>query len=202
MPAVNPSVDALLVIDMQNSFCDPAGAMYAPFGEPMFEIDRVVASTAEVVDAARTAGTPVIFTRHQYRPGHADFGPLFPQYLELLKTVGGLLGGTWDVEVIKELAPTDRDLVVDKARLDGFHGTSLDSLLRGMAAQRIAVVGVMTNACVETTIRAAAMRDYQVTLLSDCTTTKEQSHLDMSLTCLAAYHLATVETFSPELFTG
>lgn len=202
MADIDQAMDALLVIDMQNSFCNPAGVMYAPFGEPLFEIDRVIAATAEAVDAARSAGTPVIFTRHQYRPGHADFGPLFPQYLELLKAAGGLLGGTWDVEVIKELAPTERDLVVDKARLDGFHGTSLDSLLRGLRADRIAVVGVMTNACVETTTRAAAMRDYQVTLLSDCTTTKEESHRDMSLTCLAEYHLATVQAFSPELFTG
>jgi ureidoacrylate peracid hydrolase len=202
MTSTASSVDALLIIDMQNSFCDPAGVMYAPFGEPLFEIEGVVTNTAAAVDAARRAGLPVVFTRHQYQPGHADFGRLFPQYLELLRDRQGLLAGTWDVAVIDELNQSGDDLVVDKPRLDAFHGTSLDTLLHGLGARRIAVAGVMTNACVETTTRSAAMRDYQVTLLSDCTTSQQENHRDMSLECLEAYHLAAVRPFSEALFAS
>jgi ureidoacrylate peracid hydrolase len=202
MTTAASSVDALLVIDMQNSFCNPAGVLYAPFGEPLFEIEKVVSKTATAVDAARSAGLPVVFTRHQYRPGYADFGLLFPQYLELLREKQGLLAGTWDVDVIDDLKPGADDLVVDKPRLDAFHGTSLDTLLHGLGARRIAIAGVMTNACVETTTRAAAMRDYLVTLFSDCTTSQQEKHRDMSLECLEAYHLATVRPFDEALFTS
>jgi ureidoacrylate peracid hydrolase len=195
------SVDALLIIDMQNSFCDPAGVVYAPFGEPLFEIEKVVARTVTAVAAARSAGLPVVFTRHQYQPGYADFGLLFPQYLDLLRARHGLLAGTWDVDIIDELKQNSDDLVIDKPRLDAFHGTSLDTLLHGLGARRIAVAGVMTNACVETTTRAAAMRDYLVTLFSDCTTSQRKEHRDMSLECLEAYHLASVRQFDEALFS-
>jgi len=193
-------VDALLVIDMQNSFCHPDGVMYDGLGEPMFEIGQTVKATAAAVGAARAARVPVVFTRHQYQPGHADFGPLFPQFCELLRARQGLLARSWDTEVVDELEFGPHDLVVDKARLDAFFNTTLDTLLHSMGVTRIAAAGVLTNACVETSVRAAAMRDYDVTVLSDCTTSGTEQHRAMSLECLEAYHIASVRPFSPELF--
>jgi ureidoacrylate peracid hydrolase len=192
-------VDALLVIDMQNSFCHPDGVMYDALGEPMFEIGQTVKATATAVAAARAARVPVVFTRHQYQAGHADFGPLFPQFCDLLRARHGLLARSWDVDVIDELEFAPHDLVVDKARLDAFFNTTLDTLLRSMGVTRIAAAGVLTNACVETSVRAAAMRDYDVTVLSDCTTSGQEQHRAMSLECLEAYHIASVRPFSPEL---
>jgi nicotinamidase-related amidase len=63
-----------------------------------------------------------------------------------------------------------------------------------------AVAGVITNACVETSARSAAMRDYDVTVLADCTTSAQEQHRDMSLECLMAYSIASVRPFSPDLF--
>jgi ureidoacrylate peracid hydrolase len=194
-------LDALLVIDMQNSFCHPDGVMYDALGQPLFEIDKTVMATAEAVAAARAAHVPVVFTRHQYRSGHVDFGPLFPQFRDLLQAKQGLLARTWDADIIDELEFGPSDLVVDKARLDAFYNTSLDTLLRNMGISRIAIGGVITNACVETSTRAAAMRDYQVTVLSDCTTSGQEQHRAISLECLEAYHIASVRPFAAELFT-
>jgi ureidoacrylate peracid hydrolase len=197
-PASRP-VDALLVIDMQNSFCHPGGVMYEALGQPLFEIEKTVAATAAAVASARAARVPIVFTRHQYQPGHADFGALFPEFLSLLRANDGLLAGTWDIDVVDELDVGSGDLIVDKPRLDAFHGTSLDILLRSMGVTRLAVAGIMTNACVETTTRAAAMRDYEVTVLSDCTTTGQERHRTMSLECLEAYHIAEVDRFTPDM---
>jgi nicotinamidase-related amidase len=192
-------IDALIVIDMQNAFCHPDGSMYDSLGAPLHEIEPVVRATAEAVARARSAGLPVVFTRHRYLPGHADFGPLFPQFLELLRSRDGLLGGTWDTEVIDELGTGPADLMIDKSRLDAFHGTSLDTLLRSLGVHRPAVAGVITNACVETTVRAAAMRDYTVTLLADCITSGSAEHRAASLTCLQAYQLAEVVPWTAAL---
>ena len=200
MPSPIQSVDAFLVIDMQNSFCHPGGVMYDALGAPLADIEETVKATAAAVRAARAARTPIVFTRHQYQAGHADFGPLFPTFCDLLRARGGLLAGSWDTDVIDELEFGAGDLVVDKARLDAFHNTSLDTLLRSMGAARIAVAGVITNACVETSARAAAMRDYDVTVLSDCTTSALERHRAMSLECLEAYHIASVRPCTPELF--
>jgi nicotinamidase-related amidase len=195
-------VDALLVIDMQNSFCNPDGIMYAALGPPLFEIDATVKATASAVAAARAARVPVVFTRHQYQPGHADFGRLFPQFRELLEAKQGLLARTWDTDVIDELEFSAHDFVIDKARLDAFYNTTLDTLLRSMGVVRFAAAGVITNACVETSVRAAAMRDYEVTVLSDCTTSGQEQHRVMSLECLEAYHIASVHPFTPDLFAS
>ena len=200
MAAQLDPLDALLVIDMQNSFCHPDGVMYDALGQPLFEIDKTVKATAEAVAAARAAHVPVVFTRHQYRSGHVDFGPLFPQFRDLLQAKQGLLARTWDADIIDDLELGPSDLVVDKARLDAFYNTSLDTLLRNMGIARIALAGVITNACVETSTRAAAMRDYQVTVLSDCTTSGQEQHRTMSLECLEAYHIASVRPFAAELF--
>jgi nicotinamidase-related amidase len=82
--------------------------------------------------------------------------------------------------------------VVDKARLDAFYNTTLDTLPRSMGVKRVAAAGVVTNACVETTERAATMRDYHVTVLSDCTTSALEQHRATSLECLEAYNIASV----------
>ena len=94
------------------------------------------------------------------------------------------------------------DLLVPKARLDAFHNTGLDTLLRSMGVTRLAIAGIITNACVETTTRAAAMRDYFVTILADCTTSGQQHHRDKSLECLSDYHIAEVRPSSELAYLG
>lgn len=113
---------------------------------------------------------PVVFTRYRYRSGHVDFGPLFPQFRDLPQVKQDLLAHTWDADIIDDLEFGPSDLAVDKARLDAFYNTSVDTLLRSMGIVRIAVAGVITNACAETSPRSAAMRDCQVTVLCDCMT--------------------------------
>src|ERR1700722_9455128 len=103
MPVPFGNIDAFLVIDMQNSFCHPDGVLYEARGAPLANIGETVAATATAVAAARAAPVPIVFTRHQYQAGHADMGPLFPQYHDLLRAKDGLLARSWDVEVIDEL---------------------------------------------------------------------------------------------------
>lgn len=76
-----------------------------------------------------------------------------------------MLPGSWDSAVVDGLRATESDLYVDKARMDAFYNTDLELLLRGLSAERLAVSGIVTNACVETTTRSAAMRDLDVMLL-------------------------------------
>ncbi len=76
-----------------------------------------------------------------------------------------------------ELACGPGDLVVDKVRFDAFQWTSLEPLLRGLGVDELVVCGVITNICVETTIRSAFMRDFPVIMLADC--------------CAAATHACT-----------
>ncbi|GAB2990274.1 cysteine hydrolase [Amycolatopsis acidiphila] len=158
---------ALLVVDMQNGFCHPDGSL-PKLGAALAGVDAAVSNTAVAVAHARATGMPVVFTRHVYRPGFYDEGPWLAGRSPGLAAVGGLLAGSWDGDVVDGLGRREDDLVVDKCRLDAFQWTSLEPLLRGLAVTELVACGVVTNFCVETTVRSAIMRDFEVTLLEDC----------------------------------
>ena len=80
-----------------------------------------------------------------------------------------LTEGTWDAEIVEELAPQPGDLVITKTRYSGFAGTPLDSQLRMRGIQFLFFAGIATNVCVESTLRDAFFLDYWPILLRDAT---------------------------------
>lgn len=124
-----------------------------------------------------------------------DIGGTLLRHRELMAGSSALLRDSWDAAVIDELAPEPDDVIIDKTRYDAFHGTDLDQLLRGRAhgPGRLLLSGIVTNACVETTARSAAMRDYTVTLVeAGCGSRTTEFHR-MSVECMAAFSIVTVD---------
>jgi nicotinamidase-related amidase len=80
-----------------------------------------------------------------------------------------------------QLLPTlDRgagDELVEKAACDSFLETPLDALLRSRGITELVIVGCATDFCVDTTVRSAAARGYQVIVPSDGHTTRDRPHL-------------------------
>jgi nicotinamidase-related amidase len=182
---------ALLVVDMQNGFCHPEGS-FARIDMGLEGAAEAVRNAATAVAQARRAGIPVVFTRHLYRPGRADEGRALKQNSPALAGVDGLAAGTWDAEVVAELGCGPSDPVVDKVRFDAFQWTSLEPLLRGLDVDELAVCGVVTNICVETTIRSAFMRDFSVVMLADCCAAQTRRLHELSVEVLTAYRLAEI----------
>ncbi len=182
---------ALIVVDMQNGFCHPQGSVPVA-GMALADVDRAVANNALVVADARRNGVPVIFTRHVYRPGRSDEGSNLGRMQPALADLGGLAEGSWDGDVIDELSAGPEDLYVDKARFDAFQWTSLDLILQGMGVRELVVTGVVTNICVESTVRSGFMRDYPITVLGDCCAAMTTRLHDIGLEVLESYRLATV----------
>jgi ureidoacrylate peracid hydrolase len=187
----------LMVIDMQNGFCHPEGSLPS-LGMGLADVDRAVDGTVRAVAGARAQGMPVVFTRHVYRPGRADEGPNLSAAGPRLAEVSALAAGSWDAAVIDELDCTADDLVVDKARFDAFLWTSLDPLLRGLGATELVFTGVVTNVCVESTVRSAFMRDYEVTVLGDCCAARTPRLHDIALEALGEYGFCTVSSAAQE----
>ena len=188
------SADAVLVIDMQNSFLRPGGAMYEHRGRALRDPDGTIQRVSEVVAAATSGGVPVIYTRHCYRPGYADAGSRTMRLFQTMETEP-LVRGTWDAGIVDELKPGLGAAVVDKTRMDAFLSTDLDVLIRGISATRLVVTGIVTNACVETTTRSAAMRDLDVTILENCCSTYTAEHQANALEALEFYLFAQVKSW-------
>jgi len=90
----------------------------------------------------------------------------------------GFRKGTWGAQIIDALPRHPGDIVVEGKRgFDGFATTNLDFLLRWRGIHTIAIAGLLTNCCVESTARTGYDKGYDVVTLTDCTATigeKEQ----------------------------
>ena len=174
---------ALLVIDMQNGFCHPKGS-FASLELDVSMCTAAIVGCVELVEAARDADVPVVFTRYLYRPDYRDGGVLVRDLLPALADVRSLEAGTWDGELVDELVPTERDFVVDKNRYSAFYGTRLEPILTSLGIRNLVVCGVTTNMCVETTVRDASQRDYRTVVVSDATGELDRQRHDVALATL------------------
>lgn len=184
MTAVRLDRAALLVIDMQNGFCHPQGSV-ARGGAAVAACQAVVATVAELLDCARAAHLPVIFTRFVYRPDYADGGILIDELRPHLKDRRSLIQGEWDAEIVAELTPRPDEFVVDKNRFSAFYGTNLETILRGLDIRTLIVCGVTTNMCVESTVRDAGQRDYRVYVVRDAVGELDRARHEHALAAMA-----------------
>lgn len=171
---------ALLVIDMQNGFLDEQGSM-ARIGMPHDALVPAVAGCERLVEAARKAGVPVIYTRYVYQPGYTDGGLLPHELVPQMVEAQALINGTWDAEIVPSLTPAEGEVVIDKSRPSSFYGTQLEPVLTSQDIRSLVLCGVTTNICVETTARDAGQRDYRVHVVADACTEYDQTRHDVAL---------------------
>jgi ureidoacrylate peracid hydrolase len=152
---------------MQNGFCDPGGFMNK-IGLDYTTSAATAAPIRKLLDAARKASVPIFFTRYSLNEDYSDAGLLI-EVFPAIRGTGGMVRGTWDADVIDELAPLPDEVVIDKTRYSAFFGTDLEERLRALAVDTLIVCGVTTNICVESTVRDAFFRDIRVVVPSDGT---------------------------------
>ena len=151
-----PDLDntALLVIDVQRAFDDHDywGERNSPDCE---------ANVAALIGAWRDAGRPLVYVRHDsVEPG----SPLAP----------GLPGNAF-----KDVVSGEPDLLVTKHVNSAFYGDQdLNAWLRERGIGSIAVCGITTNHCVETTARMGANLGYDVLFALDATHTFDRTGPD------------------------
>lgn len=179
-----PGRTALVVVDMQNAFCLDTGSM-AGIGLDIAMLKDAVEPCGRLIAGARAAGVPVIYTRYVYRADYADGGIMVKYLLPDLGGADYLAAGTWDVEIVDELAPQDGDYVIDKNRPSAFYATGLEPILNGLDVDSLVVCGVTTNCCVESTVRDASQRDYKTFVVPDATGELERARHDFAINSMA-----------------
>ena len=155
---VKPSVTlsasdtALLVVDMQNDFVRPGGAL------PVEAASETVDGISRLITTARAHGVPVAFTQDTHTDDDREFD-IWPRHC---------VRGTKGWEIIDELPRQNDDLVVRKNRYDGFYGTPLDHYLgRIWEIENLIIVGTVANICVGQTAASAGLRWYHVVTPAD-----------------------------------
>jgi nicotinamidase-related amidase len=143
---LSPTRTALVVIDVQRALFDP----------PPFEADEVIVRINALAARARAAGVPVVYVQHE--------------------DDGSLAHASSGWELAPHLAADADDLRVRKRTCDSFLGTDLHALLAERDVRHLLVCGYATEFCVDTTVRSAAAKGYDVTLAADAHTTHDKPH--------------------------
>jgi len=176
---------ALLAIDMQHGFLDPGASLEVPKGR------AIIPSLRRLITACRATRVPVIFTQFVYSTDLPCLrgDPFGTEHLPAKRNratgfgrpssnclVGPNAGdGQESADIVPELAPLPGELVVASHVYDKFLDTPLDLALRSQQVTHLVVTGVTTDICVNSTVLAAANRNYRVTVLTDGVATIEDT---------------------------
>ena len=188
---------ALVVVDMQNDFCDSNGALAKSGSDPSL-IQAMAPRLLRLLQTAREASLPIVHVRTEHSPW-TDSESWIGRHHGQRRTV--CFPGSWGAEyypgfeprVDAERRPGGHEFVVTKHRYSGFVGTELELVLRAHGIRTVVMTGEATNVCVESTARDAFMRDYWVAFVSDCTASTSQSAHEATLYTMAR-HFGTVVT--------
>jgi nicotinamidase-related amidase len=171
---------------MQNDYCSADGASDRN-GRDLTQIRAILQEMRSLIDAAHAAEVPVIFTKYTVGPG--NLGLSGPEVLRRGMNFAGLdstVKGTWGHELIDEVPyAAGLDLMMEKRRLSAFTGTDLDLVLHSRGIKTLVVAGVVTQGCVESTVREAANADYYVAIPRECVASTDQKAHETSLRSMA-----------------
>lgn len=161
------SETALLVVDVQNDFADPAGSLYVAGG------DQIIGSVNEQIQAAREAGAFVVYTQDWHpetTPHFAKDGGIWPVHC---------VQNTWGAEFHPALQVDGEVLRKGADGKDGYsaftvrdpasgdtQGTRLESMLRARGIERTVIVGLATDYCVKDTAIDSAHKGFRTTVIT------------------------------------
>jgi nicotinamidase/pyrazinamidase len=159
---------ALVVVDVQNDFADPAGSLSVAGGSD------VVAILNREIARARAAGALIVYTQDWHPPDTAHFakdGGVWPVHC---------VAGSWGAEFHPRLVVDGPTVRKGANGEDGYSGftmrdpatgaevpTELDEVLRARGVERVVVGGLATDYCVKATALDAVRLGYRTSLLAD-----------------------------------
>lgn len=187
-----PSLSALLFIDVQNFSVRREGGEFRDhtpeeieekYGAFFAHLEANVIPAMQRLQAAfRRAKIEVMYTNIESltRDGR-------DRSLDYKVTGFHVPKGSWDGQVIDELAPDEDEIVLPKGSSSVFVSTHIDYILRNLGVKQLVLSGLLTDQCVESAVRDACDQGYLVTLVTDaCATITPERH-ENSLRTIKGY---------------
>ena len=176
-----PERTALIVIDMQYLDAHPdygLGRRAKELGiahllEPYFQrCAAAAASTRRLLDLCREIDVEVIHVVIASYSPDAHECSLVSRLMDIRPA-----RGSRETETLEELQPLEGEIVLPKITSSAFNSTPIDQMLRNMNRDTLLLCGVVTNGCVETTMRDARDLGYKCVLVSDaCAAMTVEAH--------------------------
>lgn len=189
---LEPQSAALLIIDVQNYSSRRDGGEFKHLSEAEIE-DRygwffrhieaeTLPNMAAVIAACRNGGVEVMYTVIESLTQDGR-----DRSLDYRITGFHVPRGSWDAQVLDEVAPQGDEIVLPKTSSNVFVSTSIDYLLRNMGKRQLVVAGFITDQCVSSAVRDGCDLGYLVTLVSDATASYSPERHEGALSSLSGY---------------
>lgn len=153
---------ALLIMDMQVEIV----SRYAQAADILPSVNTAIAG-------AHAAGIPVIYVAVAFRAGNPEMSPRNKIFRPRPASSPAPIPPT-SMEIHPAIAPQPADILVIKRRVSAFSGSDLEVVLRAQDITHLVLCGVSTSGVVLSTLREAADKDYQLTVLADCCADRDE----------------------------
>ncbi len=163
---LDSNITSLLIVDMQNDFAHPNGALFSPASRAIIEPIKCL------VEKARKNDVRIIYTQDTHFSDDPVEFPIWGKHV---------VKGEWGWEIISELKPDPQDIIIEKLRYDAFFGTSLDHILRMYEIKNLVITGTVANICVLHTVSSARLNNYNVIVPVDATSALTDFDYQLSL---------------------
>jgi ureidoacrylate peracid hydrolase len=180
--SLDPARTAMVVIDMQKTFCDPGAPAEVPASRDIIEPINRLAS------GLRAAGGTVIWCTHaNVSSGQSsDWRNFFDHFVSddlRSRTIESLSPGGSGQAIWDELDVQEGDLKLFKNRYSALvpGSSQLERMLRSLGLDTLLICGTKTNVCCESTARDAMMMDFKVVMVSDGTAALSEREHQASL---------------------
>ena len=169
MRELYPKKTALLLIAFQNEFASPGGKLHDSVKSEMLRTD-MINKTVMLAEVARATGAYVFYVPFVIDCEESDHPSKDLGILKDRRDKNLFAKGKWNSEFIDDHKPRNCDIVVKgKCGLDSFVGSNLEELLQDRGIETVIIGGFRTNCCVESTVRSAFEKGYNVIGLTDGT---------------------------------
>ncbi len=178
---LNPTETAVVLIEFQNDFTTDGGALHGAVADVM---DRtgMLANTITAAEQARQAGVTIIHAPISFAAGYGEISAKPYGILAGVVESNAFIKDSWGAQIVAGLTPAVGDIVVEGKRgLDTFMSTNLDFILRNRGIRNVALGGFLTNCCVESTMRTAYEKGFNVFTLTDCVAATSQEEHDNAI---------------------
>lgn len=142
----------LLVVDVQNGMFK--------LSKPLYRSANILIGIKKLVQRAKSDNVPIIFIQHCGKP----------------KSIFEKGSTGWKIHPI--IAPNESKIIIEKKFSDAFQETNLDNTLKELSVNTIVICGLVTEGCIDSTVRRAFSLGYKVEVASDCHSTTDNMVLN------------------------
>jgi nicotinamidase-related amidase len=153
---------ALLILDVQEAIV-----------KMLKDSTSLIKSIKKAIQTARNYKIPVIYVVIGFRKGYPDVSPNNKSF-SVLKNRTQNLYTEEGIKVHASITPEQGDVIITKKRVSAFTGSDLEVVLRSLEIKHLVFSGISTSGVVLSTLREAADKDYEITVLSDCCADRDE----------------------------